>query len=910
MADVFLPRQQPFMPAMNPIDHDRIDHSMPQASSLAGPPPNPPFIFPMQPEPAPQGGTVRPELMAENTSNRRSKTRSRPQQLSISRLPDFDFPASSASSETSFPHTPSSPSKSRMIPPQQGGHRRNGSEFIGGDGKSGLTGLMSTSPTKGDGILPPPPGARAGPSAGRRGHAHRRSGAVSSHDVSAIIKPAPETRSGSAPSSPCDPYVQFNVAPSLDRSISQPTTTSLSQDFSRASHNRRTSSSTGPTRPRVGFSDHVEYIPRPLSTISSETSSSLSTIRPSHSVTGSISSIISNGNASPPNIKAARIPSWGGNAAELASAPRLGYHTDETTSTSQAILPLSISKPVALESGNPSDLPSWSDVFGSPPTGRKTSSPDQDNDTASILRLSGAPDAIRSRRRPVSLNNPTLTRPRTSPEPKVLKRQKKMKTWAGSILARKARESTQEVDLVDKRSPSTPPASSGFSSDISLEDLNFDDDTSCVIQAAPSPIHRPLPMNVDSSPRFDASSLTPDTDVDESTLVLDLDAALGTPSASSQGPTFDEITGSRSAAAQRRLHSSGATGGFDGPGMHYRRRAESAPEMTPINCQIFGSARLGSNSAMADVFEEDEEDETEHQTRSTRTQKRVSTGDGRDELDQGLGVTVVDAANNTGTLAKGGSKNPIVTSSDSKHDYSLLQRGTPDSTTPAIDQSHIGIIDIVSADEEPRAPESAKALNESTVTPTSASDRLVSRPASAPMQYTLPQPSPAFAVPEIHSSALSTPDFRQTSFEGPRLHTATSSITDRATLSSFRAGDHGFDTRGSVDDVPSLTSSASTMASAYPPRISSSAPTRASADRPSSLSSVPIVPRTCPSNASKRSSLASLSRLVGGSSGGRSKLNLSESAAAEESQKTEKKRGKRISRLMRFWKPKEKVALS
>ena len=36
-----------------------------------------------------------------------------------------------------------SPTKSRMIPPHQGGHRRNGSEFSGDDGKSGLTGLMS-----------------------------------------------------------------------------------------------------------------------------------------------------------------------------------------------------------------------------------------------------------------------------------------------------------------------------------------------------------------------------------------------------------------------------------------------------------------------------------------------------------------------------------------------------------------------------------------------------------------------------------------------------------------------------------------------------------------------------------------------------------------------------------------------
>ncbi|KAL8816461.1 MAG: hypothetical protein Q9223_004530 [Gallowayella weberi] len=855
----------------------------------------------MQPESAPQDGTVRPDLMAENTSDRRSKTRSRPQQLSISRLPDFDFPASSASSETSFPATPSSPSKTRIIP-QQSGHRRNGSEFIGGNGKSGLTGLMSTSPTKGDGILPPPPGARTGPSAGRRGHAHRRSGAVSSHDVSAIIKPAPETRSGSAPSSPCDPYVEFNVAPSLDRSISQPAITSLPQAISHASHHRRTSSSLGPSRPRVGFSDHVEYIPRPLSTISSETSSSLSTIRPSHSVTGSISSIISHGNASPPNVKAARNLSREKNAAEMASAPDLGPHADEIISTSQAVLPLSIGNPVPSESGNPSDLPSWSDVFGSPPTERKKSPPDQDDVTASILRLSGAPDAFRSRRRPVSLNNPAFTRPRTAPEPKVSKRQKKVKTWAGSILARKARESTQEVELMDERSPSAPPASSEFASDLSLEDLNFDDDTSCVIQAAPLAVHRSLPMNVDSSPRIEPSSLTPDTDVDESNLVLDLDAALGTPCSSSLGPTFEEITGSRNAAAQRRLHSSGATGGFDGPGMHYRRRAESAPEMAPINRQIFGSSRLGSNTTMADVFEEDEEDETVHQPQGARSQKTVSNDDGRDELDQGLAVAVVDAANTSGSPVKRPSKQRIVTSSDSKHDQSLLRKSTPGSITPAVDQSHFVPIDIVGSDEEPRAPEPAKALNEQTGIPSSASDRSASRPASAPMRYTLPQPSPAFAAPEIHSPALSTPDFSQTSFEGPRLHTATSSITDRATLSSFRVGDHGFDTRGSVDDVPSLTSSASTMASAYPPRMSSSAPTRASADRPSSLSSVPIIPRTRPGNASKRSSLASLSRLVGGSSGERSKLNLSESAASEESQKCEKKRGNRISRLMRFWK--------
>ena len=46
------------------------------------------------------------------------------------------------------------------------------------------------------------------------------------------------------------------------------------------------------TRNRVGFSDTLEFIPRPLSLVSSDTSSTM-TARPGHSVSGSISSIIS-----------------------------------------------------------------------------------------------------------------------------------------------------------------------------------------------------------------------------------------------------------------------------------------------------------------------------------------------------------------------------------------------------------------------------------------------------------------------------------------------------------------------------------------------------------------------------------------------------------------------------------------
>ena len=55
------------------------------------------------------------------------------------------------------------------------------------------------------------------------------------------------------------------------------------------------------------------------------------------------------------------------------------------------------------------------------------------------------------------------------------------------------------------------------------------------------------------------------------------------------------------------MHSSGITGGFAGPGMHYHRRAESAPELDAIDRSRVGFPRLGSDPAMA--IEEEAEEE-------------------------------------------------------------------------------------------------------------------------------------------------------------------------------------------------------------------------------------------------------------------------------------------------------------
>ncbi|KAL8709599.1 MAG: hypothetical protein Q9220_005691 [cf. Caloplaca sp. 1 TL-2023] len=842
-----------------------------------------------------------------NTSgSRHARNRSRPQQLSFNKLPDFEFHPAPVSSETSVPTTPSSPTKSKAIPAHSGGHghRRNGSEFIGGDGKNGVTGLMSTSPTKGSGILPPPPGARTGPPGGRRGHAHRRSGAISSHDVSTIVKPTVETKGGSAPTTPSDPFAQPALPPLLDRSISQPTAVPPLQYSPPSTHRRRVSSTTSQNRPRVGFSDHIEFIPRPLSTISSETSSSLSTIRPSHSVTGSISSVMSGGNASPPSAMIAEDTSIDASydeeidAARNSPTPRPMREFVDISPTRSSLDPDTGNvMPGAQELNH--QLPSTGDI-ANPPSPSEVDISGLGDDPANTLRPSAISEALRNRRRPLSGNGSSFARPRTSPEPKVSKRQRKTRSWADSFFARKMRNSTHEEVLTRQLSPKPPAPSSAFPSDLSLEDLNFDEDTSCVIQSAPTLVHKSVAASPGTSTvQASDNTLPSDTD-DDSSVVLDLDAALGTSSSSAPGPSFEEVVNNRNAASRRRMHSSGVLGGFDGPGMHYHRRAESAPEMTPINRHIFGFSRAGSNSAMDDVFEEEEEDRTTEQDFNGGSGPSAAGSDGDSQRALGLGVAIVDDGNSAGSFSRGSPKQCDFASSESDGNVSAARTCTTPSINSTNEPGNLGPVEIVDADEEPRISETGKTSQESVPTPT-----LTSRPASTPFNFMFPASSPALATPEIYSSAISTPDFSQTSFEGHRLHTATSSITDRTTLNSFRASEFASDNRTS-SDVPSLTSSASTRTNAHPARFSSSVPTFHPADRPSSVSGV-VTPRVRPGNASKRSSLASLSRLVGGSSGEKSKLNIAECVQPEEKEKTEKKSGRRISRLMRFWKTKDKV---
>lgn len=909
-----------------------------------GPLPNPPFVFPLQPGMTSEAKSrVRTPSNADASGSRNSPGRSRPQRISINQLPAFDFSPAVTSPSNRTPSPAGSPT--RRTPPIHHGHRRNNSEYVGGDVTNGGPILVSVSPTKsehsrghgrsesgilGDGrtnggssaletnhkdddeLSHRPPGARLGPPTTRRGHAHRRSGAISSHDLSMILKPTSEMKGGSAPTTPSDSMFQRPHPPELDRSISQPEVTIPTQDSSEFVARDEQSANAGQPRPlQLRFSDVLEFIPRPLSTISSETSSSMSTVRATHSVSNSITSMLGGGtSSSPPST----ITTRSGRRSTLEQDFVRAGSNISGNSTLRASQDWQwdfsgTESPVKRPSSAPAGIPPSKGEYGSPSsivveTPRKAindpfvmspPSPERfckvkPSPTSRATNLQAA-----HRRRPLS---PTM-RPRSSPEPKVTKRQRKGRSWAG-LLSRKGKPHDTRTEYISRRSPTPPPRQHTPEVEFSLDDIDFDEDTTCIIETGSSETPKPLKIQTDYA-AWKPRETSPLSETESTVSMLDIDAALQCFDSPSTGPSFEDVTSGGVPGSKRRMHSSGITGGFAGPGMHYHRRAESAPEMEAIDRSKFGFPRLGSNPTMAIEEEEEEDDEEETTSESMNASIKVNQEELHGDQAPGLGVNIVEAEINTDRPMQRGMRRSYsrrVIENDNSATRSSTKLDAP---------QEFRLLEIVGADEEPRFSVITKSSDESTITPTLSHDPLEARPVSAPLDFAMPTPALTYnATPET-PSAVSSPDFSRSSFDMPRMHTASSSITDRATLNSSRAGDHALTLHSSIDDVPSLTSSASTMASAHPPRISSSANTCSSTDRSGSFSA-PITARTRPVSAGKRNSLASLTRLVGGGSYNRSKLNIEECVQPDTPEKREKKKGNRISRLMRFWKSKEKLS--
>ncbi|KAF7503576.1 hypothetical protein GJ744_003604 [Endocarpon pusillum] len=821
----------------------------------AGRPPLPAFSFNPGAATDPDSSSSSPthpilEEMAHNGSRRSSRPAA---------PPAFSF--STEITEISETQTTPSPTKSSFAsdPPTSArlmGHRRSTSEFIGASEGTQVssTPTFSVSPRK-SALSPPVTGS--GPP--NFSHQHRRSQAVSISeiDTSELIKAnaVAKHRPGATPSTPID-------LPSNDHFSRASQSISNLYERTPPTSPRRRASATG-TRPRVGFSDTIDVIPRPLSMISSETEGSTSTVRGNHSLTGSITSLGSSAARSTPSpIFDGSSPAQRPRTADAASPnPQMPVLVDQVGKIGLPKRPFSASESTSLFASLGSPVPKkrfWFPSGGSnetsPMTTPRHTPTVEETDPMTALK----PFA------PVVHTTSAQTRPKTSPERKASIRKRKVRTIAGSIFSRKAR--SRGAQNRGRRTP-TPPLSRPLSNGVA--DAVFDEDNTVVITNTPSPVQKcpPRPSLTTFLPAQSSLSSYDDDDGDDrvTSPVIDLDAALGPFGSEARLPR----TGF--AAARNRMHSSIGRAMPDAFGVVHRR-AESAPQMPPINRSTFGVHCLGSNPSVAEeVFDEVEEDDFLAEEKMPRAESDPTIGHDAGSINASESSDL-DEATGDNTVAP---SRPL----------SGLANWTNISYGVAI------------VDTENDVTREAARSSDSTLTTPTMPESEIKQPTSSPMALAYPVPQASYASSgegrSAPGSAISSPDADHINFDNyPRL--------------GRHLGEPGPDAglRFSTDDVPSLCDSVST---GNAPRSSSGAVTRSSVDqRPPSFSCPSTGVGSKPQQAWKRASLASLNKLIPGSShGDKSRLCVEESSAREQEEKA-KRKGNRLGRLMNFWRSKEK----
>jgi hypothetical protein len=180
-----------------------------------------------------------------------------------------------------------------------------------------------------------------------------------------------------------------------------------------------------------------------------------------------------------------------------------------------------------------------------------------------------------------------------------------------------------------------------------------------------------------------------------------------------------------------------------------------------------------------------------------------------------------------------------------------------------------------------------------------------------------PDMAPPMMTPETYQTSTfsSSSPGRPRSFDTPRLGTSASSFNDNRTVSSSTTGEQPPDVRISVDDVPSLTSSRSTMFSTAHANNShrdfSGASSGYVGQRNSSGASSTLDPNMVAEQRRKRSSIQSLSQLMGTSFGPKSKASEEfrpqTASAATTSSTIKPKKEHRLKKLM-FWRSKQSDA--
>ena len=900
MASISLPPSQAGLPQH--FDTQSSDHTRRQ--SMHAPLPNPPFVFPARDPEAPDTQSETPE--------RRERAA----------LPAFSFNPGSEQPQSSHLSAPS------LSNPRAGGHRRRPSEFVGTD-------QLVTPETTGPGDKReessiasqslPPPGPGVGRVPGRRNHAHRRSAAISGVDLNAITKAlGPNSGAGSAPCTPADPN---------HKSASDLPTRPLSQSGISLGRPTPPASPQFPPVPpvppipaaiqaEIDLNNQSSHAARPVSVVSHETSDSSTTIKFQQP-------------EKPP------IPDQ--------VTPRPDYKPKPRPKTADASLVMDFMQ-MKDDSGVSSIKRSHS-AAGHSRARKSKSTPHLD----SVL----SPDDINStyHSRPSFSDDGSDTSgdeaTEDSPSKKTAakskkKKQKRVRSWAGNILTRtkskgkSKRHAKPETEEPPKpRAPAPrPPALTRTNSEAgSVLDVDFDNDDVVVIRtptnptmppSALEPIQNdrqndgccPLPapsLETSWKPRsfYEQDVGPPDNML--SSPIIDLDAALGPFNTPDMRPVAQGAPNNNFSVATQRMYSGGRRGEFVGPEMRYHRRTESAPVMQPFDRSALGAFRLGPTSAVEtpDVFDEEEEDAFLAASQSPKGERAQSPKIERPAFDfpsiesAAFSSSEDDKSVHSNDTADTGNTTRAPAGSISSQNAGLgIQQGHKATLAKQEEKGAVEQVQTASNPftSKPRSPVEILKAEEpahKAIGPPSpdVSPRFLAidkRPSTSPVEL-LPSIPPFALHPGVSPSDSSFPS------PGAPRSIAASSMTDRNFSShSYHHLPNAEYPYASVEDVPSLTSSASTMtntlnrfsAASFFPRG------RLSTDRAASFSAAGTR-RTSQANATKRSSLASLSKLVGGPLSERSKLSQEEKPPGDVSDKT-KKKGRRISRLMHFWKVKDK----
>lgn len=859
------------------------DHS--RRLTMPGPLPNPPFVFPAR-------DTEAPEPQPETTQRRTPPA-----------LPAFSFNPGAGTSL----QPPTAPI------PRPGGHRRRPSEFVGGDqlvtpGAGELADKREEPTTPTQPIAPSGPPLGRGP--GRRHHAHRRSAAISGVDLNAINKALTNPNpAASAPTTPGDRTFDDEISRPLSYSA-----TSLGRPTPPASPRFPPV----PPIPPMPTAIHIEPAPssdngdigRPTSAVSYESSQNTHLVKFEQIEQPELPVPVAR--TPPPNRRSKPRPK----TADATLAFDL-FQSKDVPQVPSVKRSKSTGHSRSKKSRSTGNLDATLAIHGSDDThSTDTSRPSYSDDGSEMSDTDNEADACPSKKS----------------RSKHKKKQKRIRSWAGGILTRgkgkrhgkgdteEKHEKHEKHEKKAKPAALTPPTLTRTNSEVgSVLEVDFDNDGVVVLRTptntdapvsaaerAQDEIPMPAPsLETSWKPRSFYEQNIQGQDEVLSSPIIDLDAALGpfnTPGDNRQSRN----TPSKFHLVTQRMYSGGRRGEFVGPEMRYHRRTESAPVMPPFDRSALGAIRLTGTSAIEtpDVFYEEDEDAFLAANQSPRNElassapaeSAIAIKSSSSDEDK----TSVKSEDTTDTLTKApvsGSAKPTGLGIRADEEPTVQKEVT------AMYDQHAAIDAMQTTRNpfagQPRSPvEIVKAEgNVSKVLGPPSPDisprflAIDKRPATSPQE--LMPGIPPFSL----SAGVSPSDSSFPSPDAPRFNDRNFSSHSYQHLPS----EYPY---ASVEDVPSLTSSASTItgtmhrfSATFLPRA------RLSTDRAASFSAA-VNRRSSQAHASKRSSLASLSKLVGGPHSERSKLYQEQKPPGDAPEKSKKKR--HLSRLMHFWKVKDK----